>query len=163
MLVETRIWFRKLLTEDRGIDHLIDADTVIVNQRLGELYNLPGINGAKFRGVKLPPDSPRGGFLTQGSVLKVTADGTATSPVLRGVWITERMLGIEPRLPPKNIPAVEPDATGAKTIRQQLAMHQPIRRVRVVTGSSTHRDSRWRRSTRSGLTERATASTDVLG
>lgn len=124
MLAETRAWFRKLIDEDRSIDHLVDADTAILNQRLAELYQVPGVDGAKLREVELPPESQRGGFLTQASVLKVTADGTATSPVLRGVWIGEKILGIEPRDPPQNVPSVDPDATGATTIREQLAMHQ---------------------------------------
>jgi hypothetical protein len=66
----------------------------------------------------------RGGLITQASILKVTANGTATSPVLRGVWVMERLLGV-PRLPPPpNIPAIEPDATGATTIRQMVEMHR---------------------------------------
>lgn len=123
MLVETRAWFRRLMDEDLSIDHLIDSDTAILNQRLAELYQIPGVNGAEFREVPLPPDSQRGGFLTQASILKVTADGTATSPVLRGIWIGEKILGIERRNPPQNVPSVDPDATGAKTIREQLAKH----------------------------------------
>jgi hypothetical protein len=72
----------------------------------------------------VPAGVPRGGLLTQASVHKVTANGTATSPVLRGVWVMERLLGI-PRLPPPpNIPAIEPDATGATTIRQMVEMHR---------------------------------------
>jgi len=124
MLAETRAWFRKLIDEDLSIDHVIDADSAILNQRLAELYRIAGVDGAELREVPLPSGSPRGGFLTQASILKVTADGTATSPVLRGVWIGEKILGIEPRDPPQNIPSVDPDATGAKTIREQLARHQ---------------------------------------
>lgn len=124
MLVETRAWFRKLIDEDLSIDHLIASDTAILNQRLAELYQIPGVDGAKFREVPLLPNSRRGGFLTQASILKVTADGTATSPVLRGIWIGEKILGIERRNPPQNVPSVDPDATGAKTIREQLAKHQ---------------------------------------
>lgn len=68
--------------------------------------------------------SRRGGFLTQASVLKVTASGTATSPVLRGVWVIERLLGIPRQPPPPNVPAVEPDATGAVAIRQMIEHHR---------------------------------------
>jgi hypothetical protein len=74
--------------------------------------------------VKLPPDSPRGGLMTQASVLKVTANGTTTSPVLRGHWITERILGLETPPPPPTVEAVEPDIRGAVTIRQQLDKHR---------------------------------------
>jgi hypothetical protein len=124
MLAESRAWFRRLLTQNRGVREVIAADTVLVNQRLAELYGIRGVNGADLREVKLPQGSPRGGFLTQAAVLKVTANGTATSPVLRGVWVTERLLGIPRRPPPPNIPAVEPDATGAVTIRQMIEQHR---------------------------------------
>jgi len=97
---------------------------VLVNQRLAELYGIRGVTGAGLRAVKLPVGSPRGGFLTQAAVLKVTANGTATSPVLRGVWVMERILGIPRQPPPPNVPAVEPDATGAVTIRQMIEKHR---------------------------------------
>lgn len=124
MLAETRAYFRKLLTEDRGVDHLIASDFVVINQRLAELYGIRGVNGAEFRSVPVPAESHRGGFLTQAAVLKVTANGTATSPVLRGVWVIERLLGIPRQPPPPNVPAVEPDATGAVTIRQMIERHR---------------------------------------
>jgi hypothetical protein len=76
-----------------------------------------------IRKVKLPPDSPRGGLMTQASVLKITANGTTTSPVLRGVWIMERILGKPVPPPPAAVPAIEPDTRGATTIREQLAKH----------------------------------------
>lgn len=124
MLAEPRAWLRRMLAQNLSVSQVIAADTVLVNQRLAELYGLRGVTGAELREVKLPTGSPRGGFLTQAAVLKVTANGTATSPVLRGVWVMERILGI-PRLPPPpNIPAVEPDATGAVTIRQMIEKHR---------------------------------------
>jgi len=74
----------------------------------------------------LPPDSPRGGLMTQAAVLKVTANGTTTSPVLRGAWIMERILGQKPPPPPPSVPALEPDIRGAVTIRQQLQQHRKL-------------------------------------
>lgn len=124
MLAESRAWLRRMLAQDLSVNHVIAADTVLVNQRLAELYGLRGVTGAELREVKLPAGSPRGGFLTQAAVLKVTANGTATSPVLRGVWVMERILGIPRQPPPPNIPAVEPDATGAVTIRQMIEKHR---------------------------------------
>lgn len=124
MLEETRAYFTKLVQENRSIDHVIDSDFILINQRLAELYNLKGVAGAKLKPYKLPEDSPRGGFLTQASVLKVTANGTATSPVIRGAWLSERILGIHLRPPPPNVPAVEPDASGAITIREQIEAHR---------------------------------------
>jgi hypothetical protein len=81
------------------------------------------VTGASLRRVDLPPDSLRGGLMTQASILKVTANGTTTSPVLRGHWITERILGLETP-PPPPVASVEPDIRGAVTIRQQLAKHR---------------------------------------
>jgi cytochrome c553 len=124
MLAETRGDFRRMLDHDLGVRALIQGETVLVNQRLAELYGLRGVTGSEFREVKLPPGSPRGGLLTQASVLKVTANGTATSPVQRGVWVMERILGIPRQPPPPNIPAIEPDATGAVTIRQMIEKHR---------------------------------------
>jgi hypothetical protein len=124
MLAETRGDLRRMLERDIGVRGLIQGETALVNQRLAELYGLRGVTGSAFREVKLPQGSPRGGLLTQASVLKVTANGTATSPVQRGVWVMERILGIPRQPPPPNIPAIEPDATGAVTIRQMIEKHR---------------------------------------
>jgi Protein of unknown function (DUF1592)/Protein of unknown function (DUF1588)/Protein of unknown function (DUF1587)/Protein of unknown function (DUF1595)/Protein of unknown function (DUF1585)/Planctomycete cytochrome C len=124
MLEESRATFRRLLTQNRSVRELVSSDTILINQRLAELYGIHDVNGAELREVKVPAGSPRGGFLTQAAVLKVTANGTATSPVLRGVWVMERLLGIPRQPPPPNIPAVEPDATGAVTIRQMIEKHR---------------------------------------
>jgi hypothetical protein len=86
--------------------------------------NMPLIEGVAIRPVKLAPDSPRGGLMTQASVLKVTANGTTTSPVLRGAWIMERIVGKPPPPPPASVPAIEPDTRGATTIREQLEKHR---------------------------------------
>ena len=86
--------------------------------------NMPRIEGVAIRPVKLPPDSLRGGLMTQASVLKVTANGTTTSPVLRGAWIMERILGKQPPPQPANIPNIDPDTRGATTIREQLNKHR---------------------------------------
>ena len=123
MLAESRAWFRKLLTQNLGVSQLVAADTLLINQRLAELYGIRGVSGAELREVP-SAGTQRGGFLTQAAVLKVTANGTATSPVLRGLWVMERLLGIPREPPPPNIPAVEPDATGAVTIRQMIEKHR---------------------------------------
>jgi hypothetical protein len=97
-------------------------------------YGIAGVTGVAMRKVALPPDSVRGGVMTQAAVLKVTANGTTTSPVIRGHWITERILGIETSPPPPSVKAVEPDIRGAVTIRQQLEKHRADR-----TCASCHR------------------------
>src|SRR6201984_2671932 len=79
-----------------------------------------------MRGVAVPAVCPRGPFLTQASILKITANGTTTSPVPRGAFVMDRLLGQPPEPPPPNIPAIEPDVRGAKTIREQLAKHRSI-------------------------------------
>ena len=121
---ESRAFFAELLRGDLPARHVVAADFVFVNERLATLYGLPGVTGSAFRKVSLPKDSVRGGFLTQATVLKVTANGTTTSPVVRGVWIMERLLGRKPPAPPPSVPAVEPDIRGATTIRQQLDRHR---------------------------------------
>jgi mono/diheme cytochrome c family protein len=123
---ETRLFFAELLRADLPARTLVAADFVMVNERLAKHYGLPPVNGVALRRVSLPKDSPRGGLLTQASVLKVTANGTTTSPVLRGAWVMERMLGKPPPPPPPSVPAVEPDTRGAVTIREQLDKHRTL-------------------------------------
>ena len=121
---ETRLFFAELLRADLPARNLIDSDFTFLNERLADHYGIAGVSGVRFRKVKLPADSLRGGVMTQASVLKVTANGTTTSPVLRGHWITERILGLETPPPPPTVKAVEPDIRGAVTIRQQLEKHR---------------------------------------
>jgi hypothetical protein len=123
-LEETQLFFAELLRADLPARNIVAADFTYLNERLANHYGIAGVEGAAMRRVELPRDSERGGLMTMASVLKVTANGTTTSPVLRGHWITERILGIETRPPPPNVKAVEPDIRGAVTIRQQLAQHR---------------------------------------
>lgn len=123
---ETRLFFTELLRGDLPARNLVSSDFAMLNERLAAHYGLPPVEGVALRRVSLPPDSPRGGLMTQASVLKVTANGTTTSPVLRGAWIMERILGKAPPPPPPNVPAVEPDTRGAATIRQQLDKHRSL-------------------------------------
>jgi hypothetical protein len=120
---ETRLFIAELLRQDYPASSLIDSDFTFLNERLATHYGIPGVTGAKLRRVALPKESVRGGLMTQASILKVTANGTTTSPVLRGHWITERILGLETP-PPPPVAAVEPDIRGAVTIRQQLEKHR---------------------------------------
>jgi hypothetical protein len=123
-LEETRLFFAELLRADLPARNVVDSDFTFLNERLTDHYGIRGVSGVHFRKVKLPPDSLRGGLMTQASILKVTANGTTTSPVLRGHWITERILGLETPPPPPTVEAVEPDIRGAVTIRQQLEKHR---------------------------------------
>jgi len=120
---ETRLFVRELIAKNLPARNIIDSDFTFLNERLAQHYGIAGVTGATMRKVTLPKDSVRGGLMTQASVLKVTANGTTTSPVIRGVWIMERILGFR-TAPPPSVPAIEPDIRGAVTIRQQLDKHR---------------------------------------
>jgi len=128
MVHETQQFFDELLTHDLSIANFIDSDFAMLNGPLAELYSIDGITGANLRKVKIPPESHRGGVLTQAAVLKVTANGSTTSPVVRGAWVMRNILGHPPKPPPPNVPAIEPDIRGATSIRDILAKHrnQPV-------------------------------------
>jgi len=124
MIAETRAYFRELLDRDLDASHLMKSDFVMVNEKLATHYGIPNVSGAETRRVALPADCPRGGFLTQASILKITANGTTTSPVPRGAFVIDRLLGEPPEPPPANVAAIEPDVRGTTTIREQLAKHR---------------------------------------
>ena len=124
MLMETRSYFKELIREDLPVRSIIDSDFLMVNGALAELYGIEGPAGAQVQRVAIADDSIRGGLLTQASVLKVSANGTTTSPVVRGVFVMDRLLGDPPPPPPEAVPAVEPDLSGVTTIREQLAQHR---------------------------------------
>ena len=124
MVAETRAYFRELLEKNLGASHLVKSDFAMLNEKLAVHYGIKGVSGPAIRRVKLPTGSPRGGFLTQAAILKITANGTTTSPVPRGAFVLARLLGQEPEPPPANVAAVEPDVRGTTTIREQLAKHR---------------------------------------
>ena len=124
MLAETHLFFNELVKHDMSVTNVVASDFTFLNGRLAKHYGIPDVSGFEMRKVALKPESRRGGFLTMGSVLKVTANGTNTSPVVRGAWVLDRILGQPPAPPPPNTPAVEPDIRGAVTIRDQLAKHR---------------------------------------
>jgi hypothetical protein len=123
-LDESRLYFSEQLRANLPVRTVVDSDFTYLNERLAEHYGIPGVDGVAMRRVKLPAGNVRGGFMTQASVLKVTANGTTTSPVVRGKWIMERIVGHDIPPPPAAVPAVEPDIRGATTIREQLAKHR---------------------------------------
>ena len=114
---ETHLFFDELLTKDLSVKNFVDSDFAMLNGRLAHHYGIDGVEGVAFRKVALKPEFHRGGVMTQSSVLKVTANGTTTSPVLRGVWVLDRIIGKPMPPPPANVPAIEPDIRGAVTIR----------------------------------------------
>jgi hypothetical protein len=124
---ETEMGFAYLLKEDRPLTELIEANYTYLNGELARHYGIEGVNGREMRRVTLAPDSPRGGVLTQGTVLAVTSNPTRTSPVKRGVFILDAILGTPPAPPPPNIPSLEDAASPEKlrqmTLRENLALH----------------------------------------
>ncbi len=124
MLQEPYLFFDEVLKNDLPLTNFVSSDFSMLNAPLAEFYGIPGLEGRNFRKVSLPPGCHRGGVLTMASVLKVTANGTTTSPVLRGAWVLDRILGTPPPKPTVDIEAVEPDIRGATTIREQLAKHR---------------------------------------
>jgi hypothetical protein len=135
MLKETKLFFDEVLRQDLPLTNFVHSDFTFLNERLARHYRIPGVEGMDMRKVTLPAGSHRGGLLTMGSILKVTANGTTTSPIIRGSWVLERILGTPPPKPPPDVEAIEPDIRGATTIREQLAKHR-----QVESCASCHRE-----------------------
>jgi mono/diheme cytochrome c family protein len=123
MAMETRAFVAAVVRDNLPAAAIVDAPFAFANDRLARHYGLEPLSGHAVRKVPLPPGSPLGGLLTQAAIQKVTANGTSTSPVVRGAWVMTRLLGQPPPKPPESVPAIEPDIRGAKTIRDLLALH----------------------------------------
>jgi len=126
MKAETRLFLKAMFERDLPLSNLVDSEFTIANERLAKHYGIPDVEGPEMRPVRLPDELPRGGLLTQASVLNVTSNGTTSSPVVRGVYVLDRLLGMHPPPAPPDVPAIEPDIRGAETIREQLAAHREI-------------------------------------
>jgi Protein of unknown function (DUF1592)/Protein of unknown function (DUF1588)/Protein of unknown function (DUF1587)/Protein of unknown function (DUF1585)/Protein of unknown function (DUF1595)/Planctomycete cytochrome C len=122
---ETELFFESIMREDRGVMDLLTANYTFVNERLAKHYDIPNVYGSQFRRVTLTNDARRG-LLGQGSILSVTSYPTRTSPVLRGKWIMENIMGSPPPAPPPNVPALKDQAQGGKvlSIRQLMEEHR---------------------------------------
>jgi hypothetical protein len=120
---ETQAFLRAMVRENLPASTVVASEFTFVNDRLAMHYDLPRVKGSAMQRMALPKGSPFGGLITQAGLMKHTANGTTTSPVLRGVWIMEKLLGQPVPPPPKNVPAIEPDIRGATTIRALLAKH----------------------------------------
>jgi hypothetical protein len=128
MKTEVRLFFRDLLARNGSVHRFLDADYTFADKRLARLYNLPEQKTLRladgFQRVNLAGNRERGGLLGMAGVLTVSANGVETSPVTRGVWVMENVLGIKPPPPPDVVPAIEADVKGATTIRERLAKHR---------------------------------------
>ena len=123
---ETRLFFADLLTTNGSILKLLDSDYTFVNDALATHYGISDVRGEHFRKVALKPEHRRGGLLGQGSVLTLSANGIETSPVVRGIWVLENILGTPPPPPPPDVEPLEPDTRGTTTIREQLKKHRTV-------------------------------------
>jgi len=137
MVQETESFFAEILKANLPVTDFVQSDFAMLNSRLALHYGVPGVDGETIRKVSLPEDSVRGGVLAQASVLKVTANGTTTSPVRRGAWVMKKLLGDPPPPPPAGVAAIEPDTRGATTVREQLAKH---RNAGTCAGCHSHID-----------------------
>ena len=127
MLQETQLLFSTLRQEQRSVVELLDADYTFLNERLAAHYGIEGVKGSYMRRVVLPKDSPRRGLLGQGSILTVTSAGNRTSPVMRGAWILQTLLGAPVPQPPPGVDAdlkEVPDASRSHTVRERLELHR---------------------------------------
>ncbi len=122
---ETEHFITEMFRRDLPLRQLIDSDWTMLNERLARHYGIPGVLGPDFRRVSLDKTKTvRGGLLTQASIHAVTSNGSTTSPVARGVWVLEKLLGTPAPPPPPDVPPIEPDIRGATTIKEQLAKHR---------------------------------------
>jgi len=121
---ETEMFFESIVREDRSILDFLDGKYTFLNERLAQLYGIPGVTGPEFRRVDLS-GGERGGVLTQASVLTVSSYATRTSPVLRGKWILENLLNAPPPAPPPNVPILDEEAVGTSaSLREQMEKHR---------------------------------------
>jgi len=123
---ETQLFFESIAKEDRNVVDLLGANYTYLNERLAKHYGIPNVYGSHFRRVTLAEESRRGGLLGQGSILTVTSYANRTSPVLRGKWILENILGSPPPAPPANVPPLEDNPAVGKvlTMRERMAQHR---------------------------------------
>jgi hypothetical protein len=124
MAAETRAFVRELIAHNMPITALLKPGFAMLTQRLAEHYGIVGVSGVNVRKVPLPSVSVRGGLLGQAAIHKLTANGTTTSPVKRGVWVMDRLLNDPAPPPPPGISAVDPDTRGTTTVREQLDKHR---------------------------------------
>lgn len=125
MREETKLLFNDMVQNDRSILNLLSSNHTFLNERLAKHYGVPHIYGNRFRRVSLPPDSDRGGILRHASILTVTSYANRTSPVLRGHWLLENLLGTPPPPPPPDVPTLEDNTVDASLpIRERLAVHR---------------------------------------
>ena len=135
MRQETELFLGSILREDRSVLELLKSDATYLNERLAKHYEIPNVYGSHFRRVKLDDDSHRGGLLRQGSILSVTSYATRTSPVLRGHWVLQNLVGTPPPPPPPNVPVLTDN-----TVSNRLPMRERLTQHRANTACASCHD-----------------------
>ena len=123
MQAETESFFRHILKNNLPLKEFLDADYSFLNRELALHYGIAGVEGNTVKRVALK-DSQRGGLISQGAFLTASANGVDTSPVVRGIYVLEKLLGYSPPPPPPDVPVIEPDIRGAVSVREQLEKHR---------------------------------------
>ena len=128
MVGESKAFFSEILHRDHSLLNLIVSNFVVVNERMARHYGIDGVKGDSFRVVAKPDGLPRGGVVTQASILTTTSNGTRTSPVKRGTWVLKNLLGTDPGLPVDNVGDIAPKVPGIDkaTVRQRLEIHRQL-------------------------------------
>jgi hypothetical protein len=122
---ETELFFSSVLREDRSVLDLIKADYTYLNERLAKHYGIPHVYGSRFRRVSVDEESHRGGLLRQGSIMMVTSYATRTSPVIRGHWVLQNLVGTPPPPPPPDVPALKDNTVSSLlSMRERLKQHR---------------------------------------
>ena len=124
MKLETQEFLKILLKENLSIYNCLDSDFAVLNETMAKYYGVKNVKGDHYRKVTLPKNSIRGGLITQTSVLTATSNGVDTSPIVRGVWVLENILGIIPPTPPADVEPLEPDIRGTKSVKERLRVHR---------------------------------------
>ncbi len=128
LIEESKAFFAEILRQDLSALNFIKSDFLVINERLGRFYGVEGVRGDYFRKVPAPAAAHRGGIVTQAAMLTITSNGTRTSPVKRGTWVLENVLGISPGLPVANVGDIKPKVPGIDkaTVRQRLTAHREL-------------------------------------
>ena len=128
LIQESKAFFSEILRQDLSILNFLDSDFLVINDNLARHYGITGVKGSQFQKVSIPEDNPRGGLLGQGAIHGITSNGTRTSPVDRGVWILENILGDPPPPPPPDAGDLAPNVPGIgkASVRERLAAHREI-------------------------------------
>jgi len=131
MVRESELYFQEILRNNMSLYFLVKSDFSMLNERMAQHYGVPNVKGPGFRRVAYQPGSMRGGVITHASVLTTTANGTETSPIIRGKWFLDNIMGQPPTPPPPDVDPIEPDTRGSSTIFERMEKHRKVETCRA--------------------------------